>query len=72
VGPNESAKYQEDYYQITEDFDDFRAIDALMVPRKYRVQLNLQTSRGSNVFDWNIAVEQVLHNQALDEQIFSK
>lgn len=72
VGPNESAKYQEDYYQIIEDFDDFRAIDALMVPRKYRVQLNLQTSRGSNVFDWNIAVEQVLHNQALDEQIFSK
>jgi hypothetical protein len=72
VGPNESAKYQEDYYQIIEDFDDFRAIDALMVPRKYRVQLNVQTSRGSNVFDWNMAVEQVLHNQALDEQIFSK
>lgn len=72
VGPNESAKYQEDYYQIIEDFDDFRAIDALMVPRKYRVQLNLQTSRGSNVFDWNIAIEQVLHNQALDEQVFSK
>ena len=72
VGPNESAKYQEDYYQIIEDFDDFRAIDALMVPRKYRVQLNVQTSRGSNVFDWNIAVEQVLHNQALDDQIFSK
>lgn len=72
VGPNESAKYQEDYYQIIEDFDDFRAIDALMVPRKYRVQLNLQTSRGSNVFDWNISIDQVLHNQALDEQIFSK
>src|SRR6185503_3421622 len=72
VGPNESARFQEDYYQIIEDFDDFRAVDALMVPRKYRVQLNLQTSRGSNVFDWNIAVEQVLHNQALDDQIFSK
>lgn len=72
VGPNESARFQEDYFQIIEDFDDFRAIDALMVPRKYRVQLNVQTSRGSNVFDWSISVEQVLHNQALDEQVFSK
>jgi hypothetical protein len=72
LGPNESTKFQEDYYQITEDFEDFRAVDALMVPRKYRVQLNVQTSRGSNVFDWSITVEQVLHNQPLDDQVFSK
>jgi hypothetical protein len=71
-GPNESTRFQEDYYQITEDFDDFRASDGLMVPRKYRVQLSVQTSRGSNVFDWNVSIEQVLHNQALDEQVFSK
>jgi hypothetical protein len=43
-----------------------------MVPHSYKLQLNVQTYRGSNVFDWNIKVEQVLHNQALDEQIFSK
>ncbi|MFY9555160.1 MAG: hypothetical protein WAV20_12385 [Blastocatellia bacterium] len=72
LGPNESNRFQEDYYQVVEEFDDFRAVDGLMVPRKYRVQLNVQTSRGSNVFDWNIAVDQVLHNQALDEQVFSK
>ena len=39
---------------------------------RYRLQLQVQTSRGSNVFDWNVAIQRVLHNQALDEQIFSK
>jgi hypothetical protein len=70
-GPNDSNRLQEDYYKLVEDFDDFRAVDALMIPRKYRLQLQVQTSRGSNVFDWNVVIEQVLHNQALDEQIFS-
>ena len=72
LGPNSSARFQEDYYQFTEDFDDFRAVDALMIPHKYRLQLNVQTSRVSLVYDWNIKVEQVLHNQALDDQIFSR
>ena len=71
-GPNDSARLQEDYYKLVEDFDDFRAVDALMIPRKYRLQLQVQTSSGSNVFDWSVAIDQVLHNQALDEQIFSK
>jgi hypothetical protein len=72
LGPDDSNRFQEDYYQLVEDFDDFRAVDALMVPHKYRMQLNVQTSRGSNVFDWNVVVEQVSHNQELDDQIFSK
>lgn len=72
LGANDSARLQEDYFQFTEDFDDFRAVDALMVPHSYRLQLNVQSSRGSLVFDWTIKVEQVSHNQALDDQIFSK
>lgn len=71
-GPNDSTRLQEDYYKLVEDFDDFRAVDALMVPHKYRLQLQVQTSSGSNVFDWNVEIQQVLHNQALDDQIFSK
>jgi hypothetical protein len=71
-GPNESNRFQEDYYQLVEDFDDFRAVDALMVPYKYRLQLNVQTSAGTILSDWNVVVGQVSHNQALDDQIFSK
>ncbi|HJZ69404.1 MAG TPA: hypothetical protein VKF81_14870 [Blastocatellia bacterium] len=71
-GPNESTRFQENYYQIVESFDDFSAVDGLMVPHQYRLQLNVQTSRGSIVFDWNVAIRQVMHNQVLDEQIFSR
>jgi len=72
AGPNESSKYQEDYYKLIEDFDDFRAADGLMVPRKYKLRLQVQTSSGTTMYEWSVAIEQVLHNQALDEQIFSK
>jgi hypothetical protein len=71
-GPNDSSRLQEDYYKLVEEFGDFQAIDALMIPRKYKLQLQVQTSSGSNLFDWNVALDQVMHNQALDEQIFSK
>jgi hypothetical protein len=71
-GPNDSTRLQEDYYKLAEDFDDFRAVDALMIPRKYKLQLQVQTSTGTNLYDWNVMIDQVLHNQALDEQIFSK
>ena len=71
-GPNDSARLQEDYYKLLEEFGDFQATDGLMIPRKYKLQLQLQSSSGSNLFDWNVALDQVMHNQALDEQIFSK
>jgi len=71
-GPNDSNRFQEDYYQLVEDFDDFRAVDGLTVPYKYRIQLNVQASTGTILSDWNVAVGQVLHNQALDDQIFSR
>jgi hypothetical protein len=71
-GPNESNRFSEDYYQLFEDFDDFRAVDGLMIPYKYKLQLNVQTSAGTILTDWNVTVAQVLHNQALDDQIFSR
>jgi hypothetical protein len=71
-GPNDSARLQEDYYKLVEEFDDFRAVDGLMIPRKYRLQLQVQASNVSKIYDWNFIIDQVLHNQALDEQIFSQ
>jgi hypothetical protein len=71
-GPNDSARLQEDFYKLAEDFEDFRAVDGLTIPYKYKLQLQVQTSSGTNLFDWTVAIEQVMHNQALDDQIFSK
>lgn len=44
--PNQNA---ESYYTLTEDFDDFRAIDGLTLPHKYRLQLNVQGASATAV-----------------------
>jgi hypothetical protein len=37
--PNQNP---ESYYSLTEEFDDFRAVDGLTLPHKYRLQLSMQ------------------------------
>jgi len=39
--PNQNT---ESYYSLTEDFDDFRAVDDLTLPHKYKLQLSIQGS----------------------------
>jgi hypothetical protein len=71
LGPNSSNSVQESYYELTEDFDDFRAVDGLMLPHKYKLQLSVNTSNGSILYDWTLAVEQVSHKETFDDQTFT-
>ena len=69
-GPNDSTRIQESYYVLTEDFDDFRAVDGLNLPYKYRVQLSVNTSGGSLLRDWALTVDQISHKVAIEEGVF--
>jgi hypothetical protein len=43
IGTRENSNMNtESYYSLTEDFDDFRAIDGLNLPHKYKLQLSVQ------------------------------
>lgn len=44
--PNQNA---ESYYALTEDFDDFRAVDGLTLPHKYRLQMSVQGTSAAAV-----------------------
>ena len=44
--PNQNA---ESYYSLTEEFDDFRAVDGLTLPHKYRLQLSVQGTSAAAV-----------------------
>src|SRR5262245_47232811 len=44
--PNQNT---ESYYSLTEDFDDFRVVDGLTLPHKYRLQLSVQGTSGAAV-----------------------
>jgi hypothetical protein len=44
--PNQNS---ESYYSLTEDFDDFRVVDGLTLPHKYRLQLSVQGTSAAAV-----------------------
>jgi hypothetical protein len=71
MGPNDSNTVQESYYLLTEEFDDFRTVDNLTLPHRYKLQLSVNTSRGSVLYDWTLAVEQVSHKETFDDQTFT-
>ena len=71
AGPNESGKQQESYYVLTEDFDDFRAVDGLTLPHKYKLQLSVQTALSSLLNDWTLEVSRISHKESFDDQVFT-
>jgi hypothetical protein len=70
LGPNDSNSLQESYYLLAEDFDDFRIVDGLTLPHKYKMQLSVNTSTGSIIYDWTLAVSEVSHKEVFDDQTF--
>lgn len=70
LGPNDSNAVQESYYTLSEDFDDFRAVDALTLPHSYKLQLSISTSTGSRLYDYHLTVEQLSHKEVFNEQTF--
>jgi hypothetical protein len=58
------------YYTLTEDFDDFRVVDGLTLPHKYKMQFSAEGRGSSAVHDWTVTVKKIEHNTKLDDLIF--
>jgi hypothetical protein len=67
---NEVPRQDESYYTLTEEFDDFRAVDGLTLPHKYKLQISAQTSRATLLSDWLLELRRISHRESFDEQIF--
>ncbi len=67
--PDTSAQ-NDAYYKIQEWFDDFRAVDGLNLPHSYRMIFNRRGSGQAVIFEYKIALSQVLHNQSIDPKAF--
>ena len=71
IGTKDSPEQNpESYYSLTEDFDDFRNVDGLMLPHKYRLQMGVQSTRASAIYDYTLMVSRIVHNQTFDDGIF--
>jgi hypothetical protein len=71
IGTRENSNQNtESYYTLTEDFDDFRAVDGLTLPHKYRMQFSAEGRNGSALSDWTVTINKIEHNTKIDDLIF--
>jgi hypothetical protein len=70
VGSENSNVLQESYYLLTEEFDDFRAVDGLTLPHSHKMQLSVSTASGTLLMDWLMKVDAISHKEVFDEKSF--
>jgi hypothetical protein len=71
IGTRENSNMnQESYFTLTEDFDEFREVDGLTLPHKYRMQFSAEGRVGSALQDWTVIIKKIEHNQKIDDPVF--
>ncbi len=71
IGTRESSNENpESYFSVTEMFDDFRVVDGLTLPHKYRLQYSSENRSSSSLYDWTVVISEIAHNRSLDNQLF--
>ncbi len=70
IGANESSRQTESRYQLIESFDDFRVVDGLTLPHKYKLQLSIQTQSSSLLSDWVFTFSRMTHKQKIEDDVF--
>jgi hypothetical protein len=71
IGTRENSNQNtESYFTLTEDFDDFRAVDGLTLPHTYRMQFSREGRSGSALHDWTVTIKKIEHNTKIDDPVF--
>jgi hypothetical protein len=58
-------------YTITEQFGDFKQVDGLTLPHDYKLEYAIDSAKGGFVANWEYVIEQMVHNQPIERQMFS-
>jgi hypothetical protein len=67
----QSSKQRETRYTIEERFSDFKTADGLTLPTKETIHFTEELQNGTtNVYEWDLALEEVSNNQSLDPRNF--
>lgn len=71
IGTRENSNQNtESYYTLTEDFDDFRTVDGLTLPHKYKMQFSAEGRGGSALHEWTVTIKKIEHNTKIDDVVF--
>jgi hypothetical protein len=68
--PAESSGQRDTLYTLVEQFGDFKEVDSLTLPHSYKLVFTIEGQRNTILSEWNIAAEQVSHNQQIDPKYF--
>jgi hypothetical protein len=68
--PAESSDQRNTLYTLVKQFGDFKEVDSLTLPHSYKLVLTIEGQRNTILSEWNIAAEQVSHNQQIDPKYF--
>jgi hypothetical protein len=72
IGTREASNSNpESYVSLTEEFDDFRAVDGLSLPHQYRLQYSSEGRGPTTLRDWKIVFERVQHNPKIEDDLFT-
>ncbi|MEK7834461.1 MAG: hypothetical protein AAB401_25455, partial [Acidobacteriota bacterium] len=66
--PNQNT---ESYFSVTEDFDNFRIVDGLTLPHKYKLQYSAESGRATLIQEWTVTLDRITHNPKLDDSLFT-
>lgn len=68
--PEDSSKYDETRFKVTEEFGDFRAEMGLTLPHTYRIVYSSSGQRGTTEIEWKFTINEFAANQKLDATTF--
>jgi hypothetical protein len=57
-------------HTLTEEFGDFAVAGGLTLPRTYKLCYSREDNRHITTTEWNVAIEEIRHNQQLDPRTF--
>lgn len=66
---SESAEQQIVHYLVEENFDDFRKVDGLTLPARWRIKFS-RTGRSAVMWEWELVFNRCIHNQPIDKDSF--
>ncbi len=72
TSPNVTARQDDSLYTLEESFSEFRTVDGMDLPTRWKLRYERSVQRGVNtLMEWDFAMQKVQHNQRIDPKAFT-
>lgn len=68
--PNDSSRFSETRFKLTEDFSDFKEVGGLILPHVYKINYTVSGQNGTTEIEWDFKFTEFAFNQTLADSTF--